>query len=165
MVSTADSSALVRGWLSGTICPVAQAESAPWCIRGWAQRLQPCLWTCLVHELALEPLGHSLGTPGKNVLQNHPWTREPLWKSRLLAEKLQDTTGENNYKFGHSKQGKSKSVFTLPPLPKAVQDHGLDISSVPMTSPTSEQVSMPLASPLSRMLPQRLISLSSILKH
>ena len=44
------------------------------------------------------------------VLDNHPWMREPWWKSGLPEEKLQHSIEIRKYEFGHTGVDKSNSL-------------------------------------------------------
>ena len=64
-------------------------------------------------ELALAPLSLVQEPLENTVLDNHPQTREPLWKSRFPAEKFQHTTEAKKDKVGCTGEGKRNSL-TLP---------------------------------------------------
>lgn len=62
------------------------------------------------HDPAPATLGVVWESLENSVLDNHPWIREPLWKSRSPAEKFQHTTGAKEIEIGHNGEGKRNSL-------------------------------------------------------
>lgn len=52
----------------------------------------------------------------ETLLDNHPQTREPLWKSSFLEEKLHLITGAKNNKSGHIRLSKKNGLTLLTAL-------------------------------------------------
>lgn len=84
----------------------------------------------------------SVKEPWENTeLDNHPWTRQPFWKSRSPAENFLHTVGgkKKKKKSDRSFRESKKNNLTFPhhPYPKAAQ-FSVEITSLPIISPLSK---------------------------
>lgn len=123
--------------------------------RSWSQ-----LWT-LRSINWFQPLLAMVQKPLENtVFDNHPWTREPLCKSRFPAAKFQHTIEEKNMSLDTSER--VRGIVGLYPCHPFPRWH----SSVPgrpsqsMVLPTGSTWMSSHLPQLYRMLPKRTISLS-----
>lgn len=108
-------SVLLRAVGSSTICQETEESCPPMYQVMDIETLFLALGLEVVHELAPDLLGHSLGVPEKYYLRQSLRTRELLEKSRFPVEIFQHTIQTKKYKSGCIGEGKG-NILTLSTL-------------------------------------------------